>query len=526
MNFKKWLSFLLALCLLLASTAALAENPLAFEKYDEPVTITRAQMTASISEWQNGDTATDNPWTRMLLDRLNIQLVDDWNADGSQYESKINIAIGSDTLPDVFSATSAQLAQLVEAGMVYDMTEVYDKYASDDVRMLEDADPIGFGSGVFDGKLMGISAQHFGLIASVQYMWIRQDWLDTLGMEAPATLADFEALCDAFVNGDPDGNGVKDTYAVGFEKSLGSFNSFAEMFHALPGIWYDGGDGSLVFGNVQPQMRSALEKAAEMYKKGYISPEFSVMDSQALNADAISGKVGILFTGSSLMYGIGADLINNKGENADFKAYPIPSVDEHPIMHPIRFPVSKYICVSSNCKNPEAVIKALNAFQDIQLNADVDTYAAFMNNERSWGMIPLQIYNALDDYNQGKNIPVAVETGDTSMLNLSAMGKYKLVKDWIENKTPTASGTYFQVSSDGAYRIGVQVIDDKQYTYDAFRGIATPTMATKKSTLDAMLTEGFTKIIMGDDISSFDTLVEQWNTLGGSDMTDEMNASK
>ncbi len=519
-------ALVLAMCLCLLCGAALADNSLAFEPYAETVTIARAQKTTGISLWENGDTATNNPWTRLAKDKLNINLVDEWNADGTQYESKINIAIGSDTLPDVFLASSAQLAQIVEAGMAYDLTEAYNAYASDDVRMLEDADPIGFQSGVFDGQLLGLSCQHFGLIASVKYMWIRQDWLDKLNMTAPTTYAELEALCEAFVTMDPDGNNVDDTYAIGMNKSLSNFLSFATMFHALPNIWYEGADGKLVYGNVQPEMKTALAAAQDMFKKGYFSPEFSVMDKTSMRADGISGKSGIMFESSSLEYSIGADLVNTSGADAYFKAYPIPTADGEPVMHPIVFPVSDYVVVSSQCKNPEAVIKLLNAFIDIQLNADEETYAAYFNSERSWGMLPMQIHNALDDYNQGKYIPIAVETGDTSMLNLAAKSKYNLVLDWIEDKTPTSVGTYFQVSGEGSYRVGVQVIDEKQYVYDAFRGVATPTMATRKSTLDAMLTENFTKIIMGEDLSAFDKLVEQWHINGGTDMTNEMNAGK
>ncbi len=527
MKTRKILSALLALCFLISGVSALAENPLAFEKYDEPVTITRAQITTALSQWENGDTVTDNPWTRLVKDTLNINLVDDWQADSAQYDSKLNVAIGADNLPDVFQATSTQLAQLVEADMLYDMSEVYEKYASDDVRMLEDSDPDGFESGVFDGKLYGISQQHFGLIAEVKYMWIRQDWLDNLGLEVPTTVAELEQVCEAFVHDDPDQNGLDDTYAIGFENSLGnSFKTFAEMYHARPTIWYENEEGSLVYGFVQPEMRDALEAARDMVKKGYISPEFTVMDTWAMFADAISGKVGILFGASSWMYSLGIDLVNNLGEKAVFKAYALPSIDGETVLHPIPFPVSNYICVNRNCKNPEAVIKVLNAFTDIQLNAEGETYDAFINNERSWGREPIQVLNTMDDYNQGKYIPIAMETGDTSVLNLAALSKYERCMDWANTKNPDSVGYYYQVSGEGAYRIGVQVIDDHEYSYDAYHGVATPTMAAKQSSLEAMLAEGYTKIIMGEDISNFDTLVEQWGILGGNDITSEMNETK
>jgi putative aldouronate transport system substrate-binding protein len=50
-------------------------------------------------------------------------------------------------------------------------------------------------------------------------------------------------------------------------------------------------------------------------------------------------------------------------------------------------------------------------------------------------------------------------------------------------------------------------------------------MTERKTTLDAMLSEAFIKIITGEaDISSFDTVVKQWETSGGAAMTREINA--
>ena len=51
-----------------------------------------------------------------------------------------------------------------------------------------------------------------------------------------------------------------------------------------------------------------------------------------------------------------------------------------------------------------------------------------------------------------------------------------------------------------------------------------PTLQSAGSTLNDILIEGFTKIIVGDkDISYFDELVQQWRTAGGDQATTEIN---
>ena len=57
-----------------------------------------------------------------------------------------------------------------------------------------------------------------------------------------------------------------------------------------------------------------------------------------------------------------------------------------------------------------------------------------------------------------------------------------------------------------------------------FYGPSTDTMGTKMATLDKLQLETYTKIITGEqDISAFDTFVEQWFNLGGQDITNEVN---
>ncbi len=45
-------------------------------------------------------------------------------------------------------------------------------------------------------------------------MWIRQDWLDNLGLEVPRTWDEMAAVAEAFVTQDPDGNGEDDTIGI------------------------------------------------------------------------------------------------------------------------------------------------------------------------------------------------------------------------------------------------------------------------------------------------------------------------
>lgn len=59
---------------------------------------------------------------------------------------------------------------------------------------------------------------------------------------------------------------------------------------------------------------------------------------------------------------------------------------------------------------------------------------------------------------------------------------------------------------------------------EEFVGAPTPTMVEKQASLKTMELEMFVRIIMGDaSIDEFDKFVENWNALGGAEMTEEVN---
>lgn len=492
-------------------------------RYEETVTLTRAQMTTSVSQWENGDDETNNPWTRLALEQYNIQLEDAWAADGSQYADKINLSIASQTLPDVFWVNANQFKQVTELGLVADLTDVYEEYASDTLKNIMDSDKEGFESGKVDGRLMGISTQHYGIISQMNCVWIRNDWMEKLNLEAPQTMEDLIEICRQFTKNDPDGNGVDDTYGLAVDKTLDSLYALMNSYHAYPSIWLTKEDGSIEYGVVQPEVKDALTAFQKLYEEGILSKEFAVADNAKMTEDLVSGKVGVAIFGSSFGYAPGIDVVKNNGVEAMFKPYALPSIDGEPAKLSIDWPVGNYVVVNKNCANPEAAIKMINLYTGITNEGTAEQYNTFKNNERDWGAIPFQVQNPMMDYNQYVAISKVQNSRDTSSLTPDQLGKYEHVIDWIDNQDPDSLGQYSQVSAEGSYGVMKPFVDNEWYVRTAFKGISTDTMVQKMSSLDAMQNETFTKIIMGEDITAYDNFVEQWSSLGGADITREMN---
>ena len=184
------------------------------------------------------------------------------------------------------------------------MTQAYEQYASPLLKqILEDLNGRAKEEATVNGRLLALPSAH---PEDISMMWIRQDWLDRLGLAPPSTMEELEYVARAFVEQDPDGNGQKDTVGITAGASLydnytagpGSFNlnPLFSAFNAYPGFWLQGEDGRPVYGSIQPATRTALAALRTLYEQGLIDRDMGIRDTEA--EAVIEGKAGIFFAPS------------------------------------------------------------------------------------------------------------------------------------------------------------------------------------------------------------------------------------
>ncbi|MNY34836.1 hypothetical protein D3C86_1692060 [compost metagenome] len=155
-----------------------------------------------------------------------------------------------------------------------------------------------------------------------------------------------------------------------------------------------------------------------------------------------------------------------------------------------------------------------------------ETVAAFVNDGLEHAPQPFKVTNPNTDYEQFVKVSEAMKTNDTSKFTKTGMWqKYNTSVDFIKNGTPAAVGDYLQQGSPrSAYGLAKSFIDNNQYIKTALSGAPPEKLAKYGSTLNDILTEGFTKIIMGkENIDYFDKLVENWRAAGGDEATEGVN---
>lgn len=509
-----------------------------FGKYDTPITLTSV-MNVNIAGRENQEElARNNLWTELFAKELGINVAYDWvTLTDDNFKLKLNATLASGDLPDVIPVDLNQLNQLTKAGQIQDLTAIWDQYATEDTKnsmynTQYEEGTLPFDVATIDGKLMGIPLVA-GATDLAQFVWIRQDWLDKLGLQPPKSMEDLHNIATAFKTQDPDGNGKDDTYGLTFNKdlfgSIYALEGFFNGYKAYPNIWVEDGSGSLAYGSIQPEMKTALAALQNMYKNNEIDREFGVKDAAKAGELAIQDKAGIVF-GEQWTPFVG--LMDNFDKGKDvvkWTAYPLPSVDGTVAKSQISVNTPYFLAVRKDYEHPEAIVKMFNVFNKM-LFTDLGDQYEFDYLQKlldDWVLSPARFEPLRVNLEKWRIVRSALDNGDQSGLNKNLTFKDLYVKlDKYRNgdndKVWWALDRIY--GTDGAYAVMNQYENEKTFYINGFLGAATPTMVKRTATLSAMQQETFTKIIVGAaSVDEFDTFVANWKKLGGDEITKEVN---
>ncbi len=140
-----------------------------------------------------------------------------------------------------------------------------------------------------DGSIYGFPFRDGGGCVS----YIRQDWLDNLGLEIPKNWEEFHAVLRAFTFDDPDGNGIDDTWGYTDMHSAGEdWYNRAIMQDARVEIYFR--DGEWVDGFTEEAMKEALKRLRTIYREGLVDPNITTNTTFTARNRFISGDVGVI----------------------------------------------------------------------------------------------------------------------------------------------------------------------------------------------------------------------------------------
>ena len=298
MKKKKLWGLALATSMILGMCACGAEEP-ANNMADTPATSSvassEAASTAS-SEAAPVEKVVDKPekitwWTHSGLNEEDW--VKEWDAafcelagvnlehtqvSNNEYYELLEIAFASGTEPNVFDLSAdTKLAYYASQGGIADLTDlvkesgIYDK-----------VDPAVWESVSVDGRIYGIP----GEMPSGAVTYVRQDWLDKLGLNAPTNYEQFIEMLRKFKNEIPE---CKIPLTV---PGLTSAQNLPEFYQdATPDLTKV--NGQWVDGMSQDNFAAAMQRLQDAYAEGLIDMEAVTNTTGACRDKWYAGEVGV-----------------------------------------------------------------------------------------------------------------------------------------------------------------------------------------------------------------------------------------
>lgn len=287
------------------STAS-AEEDGPLTPYEEPVKLTWAVQASAVQQFKDGDTYDDNVWSRLIKEKLNIDLEVAFSADISTdaYKNKMNVMLASGEFPDVVRYDNRTFfKQAQEAGYIQPIGDVFEQYATDAVKAYETEYADAFEGAKIDNQLYAFPYMNDNFHQAA-FLWIRDDWLENTNSEPPKTVDEMVELARKFTFEDPDGNGQDDTYGFGLAGSvvqsnygtlLGLAGAYGVPGYGNTGVFYRDDDGKMTFAYLQPGMKDCLALVHQMYEEGLIDPEFVSEDVASMEEEVTNGTLGMMY---------------------------------------------------------------------------------------------------------------------------------------------------------------------------------------------------------------------------------------
>lgn len=516
--------------------------------YASPVTI-KVGYSAWGSDFgfAEGQDSSNNDWVELYKEH-NIVPEILYEVDPSQAKTKLSAAIMSGDYPDLIEADAADYVNYAKTGVIADITEAYEKYATDELKQYLMADEgLSLQSCYIDGKLYGLPKMN-SPYDFAPVMFIRQDWLDKLNLEKPQNMEELKKVAIAFTNDDPDGNGKNDTYGLALDGvnilngSFGDVHPIFQCFGAYPGkeslTFLDDGNGNVIWGGEKSEeMKNALTFLNDLYNEGAVTKDFITMDDNTINEEIGSGRCGIWFGPMWVAMGGAGTLLKDFPE-ARITSAPLPDgtgKGENKTFLPNSFTTA--FCLSSKCENPELLVKIMNlSVQKLCHPANNEEFEIYYGSEghSGWKTALTWTLEPLKNYDNWKKDTEALATGDTSKLNAEQSSDYANMRAYLDaieagvidpedGKVTGGAGLYTVFGgADGSYAALDYLMQNDGYITACYQGMTTENMAKVSPTLKKMFVETCVKIITGQqDVDSYDEFLENWRANGGTDVVKE-----
>ncbi len=237
---------------------------------------------------------------KIIKDKLNINLkLVTEPASNNDQDTKINAAAAANSLPDVFMVNrDPTLYKLVQNGLIAPVDKLLPLMPERTKTHYYDPDRNKLAT--WDGVLYGLPDP--GTLPHIDGLVVRKDWLDKLGLKAPATLDDFMTVAKAFTEKDPDGNGKNDTYGYcayiegsGLNNpALGTRFDWIFGAYGVAGTWNMTDTASFSLNVRNANTMKAVQYIKKLVDAKVVDPDWPTLKKEEFRARWKQGRCGMM----------------------------------------------------------------------------------------------------------------------------------------------------------------------------------------------------------------------------------------
>lgn len=427
--------------------------------------------------------------------KLNIEVI-----SHGKYEETLRLKFASGDMPDLFLGLSPNYAGAQDR--VLPLNELLDKYGPN----LKKAVPKEAWDAVtVKGKIVAIP--NVLLTSNNSAFYVRQDWMEKVGMSTPKTSEELLQLLRAFRDKDPNGNGKKDEIPFSMREKF-------TWWDPIKGMWglasdYVEHDGQIIPSIIHPNMKKALAYLKTMYDEKLVDQEFLSNTGPVQEKKLLSDLVGS-FHHQTLSAGNWNNKITNslKDKKPVLTMIPTPrgSGYDGPVGGLIS-PSSRYWFVMKTAAHPEAIIRMF----DWLATEEGAEFAQFgLEGETFTREGDKIIY----DSEKAKALKGEMRGGLFKGVGAGLNPEARTKRDAEQERLFKLSQAAIEVSQ-------------KEGVVNVMNGLPDPDMLKRfpdlKPDTGTLFQEAAAKIIMGKEpIDYFDTFVKEYRKQGGDELIKEL----
>lgn len=435
-------------------------------------------------------------------------------ADNQAY----NLLLTEEEMPDIIftSTTTADAEELINDGVIYDLSEYLPIYAPDYWAMInaEGNEDILQALKTDSGKFYSVG-QFPEDDYNITYVGpvIRQDWLDECGLDTPVTFEDWENVLVTF----------KENYGAKFgfftaRLNNGGIGSGTGAYGTFLANLYVDDNGQVQLAQAQEEWKEYMEVLNRWYDMDLIDKDSVTMDDAAVRTKVLNGEIGVSFTAMSQLTNWILDA-ENEGTGAQWVGFSYPRTAEGEPTCMIQTRASRYqgwgAMVTTSCPE-EKLITALQwlnyGYTEEGMNywnygTEGETYEIDANGDVQWTELvtadALGTSEALRKYTGTSGTGMSVQLAHFVQIKNNPAAA-AAVYTWIENTTGPEHSVPLVALTDE---------ESVQYT-------------DRMTAIQTYVEEMGLKYMTGDEsLDNFDAYVEELNSMGLQECLDIQQAA-